>query len=135
MATITKTISFTVADSFETLPGANIAINGIGVAQTDIDGRVTLANLALGSMLKITYVGYQDYIIAAANVPAKVIMVPDAIQLPEVIIVNNYKKPVIEETPPAASSNTWLWLLAGGLAAIGIVKYSKSGTKIVKAKI
>lgn len=121
-----KTISFTVADATETLPGANIAINGVGTAQTDNYGLVTLPNIPIDAVIKITYVGYKDYIVSASAIPNKVIMTVDALELKEVVLQNNYKKP---------TSNTWAWWLLGGLAAVGIYKYSKTGAKVVRAKI
>lgn len=122
----TKTIAFTVADASETLPGANITIDGIGKAQTNANGYVVVPNVLPTSMVKISYVGYEDYVVQASQLPAKVIMKTTALQLPEVVIPNNFKKPV---------SNNWMWWLVGAVGAVGIYKYSKTGSKVVKAKI
>ena len=120
-----KTISFTVATSKETLPGANIAVNGIATAQTDGNGRVTLPNIAIDSTIKITYIGYDDYSVIASQVPNKVIMNEGATALTEIKVVNNYKKP---------SNSKLLWWLAAAAGAFGIYQYS-TGSKVVKAKI
>lgn len=122
----TKTIAFTVADDKETLPGANIAIDGVGKAQTNQNGYVVIPNVSPTSIVKITYVGYEDYVVQASQLPAKVILKSTAVELAEVVLTNNYKKP---------TSNTWLWWLAGAVGAFGIYKYSKIGTKVVQAKI
>jgi hypothetical protein len=123
-----KTIAFTVSDKDGILPGANIAIDGIGKAQTDGNGYVIIPNVAPSSTVKITYVGYEDYIVSASSLPAKVVLKPTALQLDEVI-VQAYKKPV------AATNNNWLWWLAGALGAAVIYKKAKLGSKVIKAKI
>ena len=120
-----KTIAFTVYDGAETLPGANIAIDGIPTAQTNENGYVILPNVPATATVKITYVGYEDYIVAATAVPTKVVMKSSGEQLPELTIIGK-KKP---------ESNTWAWLLLGAVVVGGIFKYSRSGTKIVRAKI
>jgi hypothetical protein len=125
IAPIGKTISFTVSDANGTLPGANIAIDGIGKAQTNGNGYVVIPNVLPTSMVKISYVGYEDYVVQASQLPAKLVMKTTVLQLDEAK-VPAWKKP---------TSNTWLWWLAGGIAALGIYKYSKTGAKVVKAKI
>lgn len=125
---IKKTITFTVADDTETIPGANIAVNGIATATTDINGRVTLPNIAINSVIKISYIGYDDYEALASVIPSKVILKQGALALNEVVIINDYKKPV-------APTNTWAWLLLGAVGVAAVYKYSKAGTKIVRAKL
>jgi hypothetical protein len=124
---IKKTITFTVADETETLPGANIAVNGISTAITDGNGRVTLPNIDIDSVITVSYIGYDTYTMIASAIPAKVFLKSGATQLDEVII-QAWKKPV-------APSNTWAWLLLGAVGVAAVYKYSKAGTKIVRAKI
>ena len=120
-----KTIAFTVYDANGTLPGANIAIDGIGKAQTNGNGSVTIPNVLPTSLVKISYIGYEDYTVIASSLPSKVTLTATALQLSE-ITIPAWKKP---------TSNTWAWLLVGVVGAFGIYKYSTSGTKVVKAKI
>lgn len=122
-----KTITFTVADGTETIPGANIAVNGVGTATTDINGRVTLPNVSLNDSIRISYIGFEDYVGTVSTIPSIVVLKEGAIMLDEVII-QAWKKPV-------ASSNTWAWLLLGAVGVAAAYKFSKSGTKIVRAKI
>jgi len=124
---IKKTISFTVADDNETLPGANIAVDGIGKAQTDINGNVTIPNISLDASIKITYVGYDDYITTASTIPSVVILKKGITMLSEVVVE--------KKSPKASSNNSWMWWIVGAVAAVGIYKYSKTGAKVVRAKI
>lgn len=124
---IKKTITFTVADETETLPGANIAVNGISTAITDGNGRVTLPNIDIDSIITVSYIGYDTYTMIASAIPVKVFLKSGATQLDEVVITA-WKK-------PATSSNTWAWLLLGAVGVAAVYKYSKAGTKIVRAKI
>jgi hypothetical protein len=126
IAPVSKTIAFTVATANETLPGANIAIDGVGKAQTNSNGYVVIPNVLPTSMVKISYVGYEDYVVQASELPAKILLKTTTYQLNEVEIPNNYKKP---------TSNAWMWWLVGAVGAFGIYKYSKTGVKVVKAKI
>lgn len=121
-----KTIRFTVADDTETLPGANISVNGVATAQTDGNGFVILPNIAIDSIIKVSFIGYDEFISTASQIPNRVVLKKGALALKEVVVINNYKKP---------KSNNWLWLLAGGITALGIYKYSNTGAKVVKAKI
>ncbi len=98
---IKKTISFTVADDNETLPGANIAVDGIGKAQTDINGNVTIPNISLDASIKITYVGYDDYITTASTIPSVVILKKGITMLSEVVVE--------KKSPKASSNNSWMW--------------------------
>lgn len=120
-----KTIAFTVYDGNETLPGANIAIDGVATAQTNSNGYVIIPNVPVTATVQITYIGYEDYIISASAIPAKVILKSGTEQLQEVVIVGK-KKP---------TSSNWAWWLVGAIAAVGIIKHAKSGTKIVRAKL
>jgi len=126
---IRKTISFTVADTIETLPGANISVDGIAIAQTDGNGRVTLPNIATTSIIKVSYIGYSDFSVVAALIPSKVVLQASAEELQEVII---YTKP---KAQAQSSSTIWWWV--AGAAAVGAIIYTKAktGAKIVKAKI
>jgi hypothetical protein len=121
-----KTIAFTVYDEKETLPEANIAIDGVGTAQTNGNGYVVIPNVPINATVQITYIGYEDYIISASSVPAKVVLKSGTEQLQEVVI-HAVKKP--------AKSSNWAWWLLGAVVAGGIIKYSKAGTKIVQAKL
>ena len=129
-----KLFTFTVSDNSNTLPGANIAVNGVAVAQTNANGMVTLPNYNPEAMIKISYVGYEDYIVkASAIVNAKVVLKSSPVALKEVVVTNNYKKP----TAPGAiaTSNTWMYLLVGLIGAAGLYAYSSKGSKVVKAKL
>lgn len=121
-----KTISFTVKDQQgATIPGANIEVNGVGTAQTDINGKVTLPNIPVDASIKISFVGFESNLTTASTITSVVILKDGVEMLSEVVIENKYKKP----------SNSLLWLLAGAAAAFGIYKYSQTGTKVVRAKI
>jgi hypothetical protein len=121
-----KTITFTVKDKDATIREANIAVDGVPTAKTDINGKVTLPNIPISAAIKVTYVGYDDYDSTASTIPSVVILKEGVQMLNELVIENNYKKP---------KSNAWLWWLAGAVGAFGIYKYSNKGTKVVKAKI
>lgn len=123
----TKTITFTVSDGTETIPGANIAVNGVGTATTDINGRVTLPKVSLNDSIRISYIGFEDYVGTVSTIPGIVVLKEGAIMLDEVKIYTKKK--------PATSSNTWAWLLLGAVGVAAVYKYSKAGTKIVRAKI
>jgi len=126
IAPLTKTISFTVKDKFGTISLANIQVNGVGTAVTDDNGRVTLPNIPVDATIKISYIGFDDYVSTASTIPSAVILKEGVKMLNEVNIQNTYKK---------SSSNTWMWWIVGAVAAVGIYKYSKTGAKVVRAKI
>lgn len=121
-----KTIAFTVYAGKETLPGANIAIDGVDTAITNGNGYAIITNVPITAIVKISYIGFEHYIIGASSVPAKVLMKSGIEQLPDLVITAKKK---------ATTSTTWIWWLAGAVGALGIYKYSKIGTTIVKAKI
>ncbi len=100
IAPLTKTISFTVKDKFGTISLANIQVNGVGTAVTDDNGRVTLPNIPVDATIKISYIGFDDYVSTASTIPSAVILKEGVKMLNEVNIQNTYKK---------SSSNTWMW--------------------------
>ena len=124
--TATKTISFTVSDDVGTIDGANIYVDGIQRTKSDINGKVTLVNVASNSTIKVSYVSKIPFISVASSIPNNVFLVQNTEQLDEA---------VAEKKSPKPTSNTWLWWLAGAVGAFGIYKYSKTGTKVVQAKI
>lgn len=134
---IKKTITFTVADNVETIPGANIAVNGIGTAVTDGNGRVTLPNIDIDSIITVSYIGYDTYTMIASAIPVKVILKSGAVALPEVIVTAWKPAPAPVQTAAIApSNNTWAWLLAGAVGVAVVMKYAKgSGAKVVRAKL
>lgn len=120
-------LAFSVAKDIDTrLEGANVSVNGVPTAQTNANGSVQLPNIPPDATIKITHIGYEDYVKTAPNIAPIIYLQPHVEQLKEVLIV---KKKII-----APKSNNWLWwLLAVG--AFGIYQYSKTGSKVVKAKI
>lgn len=142
------TISTTVYDEFgDPLPGANIHIDGKPIASTSASGSVTIPGIATSvSIVKVTYVGMQDYSISAVFVPKQIRMKPSITQLNEVVITIPKKVPVVavattptttpttKDTAEPSKTNWLLWLTIAGL---GYKAYQRFGPKstTVKAKI
>ncbi len=105
----------------DTLPGANISINGIPKIQTNGNGFFSLYNVSPTDTIKISYIGQQDFEAKAASFPNSVEMRESAESLDEVVV------------RAAKKTN---WLLPLGIVAIGFLAYRKYGKKAtVKAKI
>lgn len=87
----TKTIQGVVLDSDmdnEPLIGANIAIRNAGVGTiTNLDGKFTLSNVAKGTVIEISYIGYKTVNITVADKNDYVIkLAPDSKMLSEVVV-------------------------------------------------
>ncbi|SDZ90792.1 hypothetical protein SAMN05443667_101248 [Flavobacterium gillisiae] len=124
------TISATVLDEFgKPTPDANISVSGVGVATTNLNGIFAIKNVASNALIKVTYIGMENYEMEASLLPATIQMRTTAEGLADVVVKNNYKKPVSND-----KLGTWLfWFSAIGT---GVLLYKKYGTsKTIKAKI
>lgn len=84
-----KKISGTILDNTgEAVIGANVVVDGTTDGTiTDFDGNFTL-NAPEGSMIKVTYIGYQPMLVAAnSNSPMRITLKDDSKALDEVVVV------------------------------------------------
>lgn len=110
------------ASDGETLPAANISVNGVPKTQTNSNGVFTLYNILSTDSIKVTYIGQKDYEVKALDFPNSIEMRESAEGLKEVIITAA-KKP----------TNWLLWL---GIGTVGFLAYQKYGAKApIKAKL
>lgn len=87
-ATQTAPCSGTVYDEDgEPLPGASVFVDGGNGASTNIDGKFTIANVKIGSTIKISYVGYEPQSVVWKGEPIEVTLKPNTSSLDEVVVV------------------------------------------------
>ena len=100
----TSTISGTVYDESEPLPGASVIIKGTSKgAITDMEGKFSL-NVEEGTVLVVSFIGFESMEVSAAE-DMEVKMTPGTSILAEVVIATNVVDVVRErETPVAVSS-------------------------------
>ena len=93
------------AETGESLPGANVYIEGIERgATTDLDGQFAIANVGTGShTLVVSFIGYKDHrspvVVGADAAELFVELVPEVFRGKEIIIVADRAK--MRETPVA----------------------------------
>ncbi|AOZ99593.1 carboxypeptidase-like regulatory domain-containing protein [Flavobacterium commune] len=113
-----------IADDGESLPGANISVNGVAKIQTNGNGYFSLTNILSTDIIKVSYIGYEDYESKAADLPKAINMLSSAEALNEVTV---YAK-------PKNKTNWLLWLGIG--TGLGLIAYKIHSAKAtVKAKI
>lgn len=121
------------------LYGANIHIDRKAIASTNYDGTVIIPGIADSfSEVRITHIGYGDYVVSAVFLPAQVILKIQAEELPELVLP---PRPKTTTTTTDSSSdeqkkpfNWLLWLSVIGLG-IQVTKYFEDKNKVVKTKI
>lgn len=117
---------------------ANVWIDRVAVAQTNYDGTVLIPGIADSfSEVRISHVGYADYVISAVFLPAKVIMKESINDLPEITITVPKKTTTTETTSEEIEKKPTNWLLWISLIGLGIqvTKYFEDKNKVVKTKI
>lgn len=134
------TLRTKVVDEYGSPLNANIWIDRIKIAQTNNDGSVTIPGIADSfSEVKVTHVGFKDYVISAVFLPAKVILKYDINDLDEVVITVPKKTTTTSESSSESKKNPINWLLWISIfgAAIQVKKYfeDQDKNKVVKTKI
>lgn len=120
------------------LYGANIHIDRKPIASTNYDGTVIIPGIADSfSEVRITYLGYADYVISAVFLPVQVIMKEEAIGLDEVVITIPKKTTTTTESSSDEQKKPFNWLLWLSVIGLGIqvTKYFEDKNKVVKTKI
>lgn len=84
-----QNISGTVSDASGPLPGASILIKGTtNGAQTDLDGKFTIGNVAPNSVLIFKYIGLKTQEVSVAGkTTVNVILTEDSAELKEVVVI------------------------------------------------
>lgn len=121
IATRINVSAVVIANDGDSLPGANISVNGVPKIQTNGNGYFSLTNVLSTDIIKISFIGYEDYESKAADLPKAINMLTSAEALQEVVI-KQVKK-----------TNWLLWLGIGTISVLAYNKYSAKAT--VKAKI
>lgn len=104
-----KTIKGKVVDSLgEPIIGANVIVKGtVNGVITDIDGNFTLLNVAPGSVIQISYIGYLSKEVKVTDdlTELKVILKEDAQALEEVVVVGYGSEKKVNLTGSVANIN------------------------------
>lgn len=103
-----KTIHGTVKDaSGEPLIGVTVSVDGKSGTATDIDGKFTLNNVPESATLKVSYISYVTQTIpVAGKTEFNIVMVEDANELDEVVVVGYGTVKKTDLTGSVASVNT-----------------------------
>ena len=100
-------VSGTVSDATGPLPGASVVVKGTtNGAQTDFDGNFVISDVAAGSTLVFSYIGYKTQEVALSNrTTLNIMMEEDAQALSEVVIIG-YGTTTIKDATGAVSAVT-----------------------------
>lgn len=105
------------------LPGATVFVNGTAVGQTDNNGVYQLSANS-SDQIKISYIGYSDYIIAAG-------IIEGSAQIQMARATDNL--PTVTVTPSPSAPNYLAWII-GGVVAVTLLSDNKKSVGAKKDK-
>ena len=116
------------------LIGATVFVDGKPVMTTDVDGNFSLPSASPKSVIKVSYVGFEDQIITLGNQKNLVITMSDDLEaIDEVVVVGYGTMRKIDLTGSVSSVNTEKLNAKGAPSVLGNLQGSVAGVNITQS--